>query len=149
MIQSLRLRYRRLLIATIAASVTAAFAAGSAYANSGTGSQNPELTVYVSLTPDCMTSGGSQTRFFSVTNNTHEAERVTLGWVLTHDGVVYYTAPPRTFSIRPNQTWVGENVTVTAYPSQGLGTYSETRSATDSAGTSSATATYTFASSCP
>lgn len=149
MIQSLRLRSGRLMIAIVAASVTAAFAAGSAFANSGTGSQNPELTVYVSLTPDCMTPGGSQTRFFSVTNNTHQAERVTLGWVLTHDGVVYYTAPPRTFSIRPNQTWVGESETVTAYPSQGLGTYTETRSATDIEGTSSATATYAFASSCP
>lgn len=144
----LRMRPGRLLIAVAAATVVAVLGAGVVHANSVTGSQNPRLTVYVSITPDCLTPGGVRTRYASVTNNTAKADRVTLGFTVAYAGQVYYTAPPRTLSLRPGQTLVLQNLTGSDYPAQGLGSYAETRSATDSGGTSSATATYTFASSC-
>jgi hypothetical protein len=149
---SLRIGSTRVFIAAVAASVAAASAAWSVDAKSGTGTQNPELTVYVSITPACITPGGIQTRVFSVTNHTRQGESVTLGWVLTYNGKVFYTAPPRNVVLRPHQVWFDPsgNWTGPSYPSQGLGTYTETRSATDGVeGTSSATATYTFANSCP
>ncbi len=146
MIHSLRTRSRHVFIAAVAASVAAAAAAWSAYATSGTGTQNPELTVYVSITPDCITPGSLSTRIFSVTNNTARGQPVTLQHVITHDGVMILSASSK-ISLRPHQTWFGEQRTV--LDSSALGTYTEMRSATDSDGTSSATATYKVAMACP
>jgi len=139
----------RIFIATILAASLTTGVGRLVYADSATGSQDPHLTVYASITPDCLMPGGVRTRFASVTNNTNKAAHVKLGWVLAYNGVVYYTATPRDVTMPPKQTWVLQNLIGSDYPAEGLGTYTETRSATDGAGTSSATTTYTFASSCP
>src|SRR3954464_4765051 len=59
-------------------------------ATSGTGTQNSDLTISVSASPDVLTVGDSATISGSVTNNTNKSQKVTIKGVLTlPDGTKY------------------------------------------------------------
>lgn len=137
---------RKVLV--VAALVLLAVSAGSvAYATSATGTQNPDLTVFISYSPDCVQPGDTLVRSYSVTNNTHRGQNVALEWTATRDGVVIvYRSWSRT--LRPDETWGAGPTTFTISTTEPRGTYAVTLSATNRNGTSSATATVQVADRC-
>jgi uncharacterized protein YfaS (alpha-2-macroglobulin family) len=115
-----------------------AFGAAPALATSDTQSQNPELTVTVSL-PDQVTAGDTFAAAASVTNNTAFRQTVKLAVALTgRTGQTYSVSYP---------VKLGAGETVSTSVSFRLprwvpkGTYSVSLSASNQAGTSQATAT--------
>lgn len=103
---------------------------------------DPDLTVSVSLTPETATVGTTVTATRTVTNNTATKQAVTVTATLT-----YPTGQTRTdvkkVSLAPGQT-DAQTVLYTVDASYPKGTYTLTVAATNTHGTSSATATLTI-----
>lgn len=124
---------------------------GSALATTGTGTQNPDLTVTASLTnesggedgnPDTATAGESVTQSGSVTNNSSRGQpQVEMTLTLTDPSGDSMTKKRRTV-LQPGETFsVSHTSQVT--PSDEKGTYTLTVEATNRNATSSATAQLT------
>ena len=122
-----------------------------AYATTASGTQNPDLTVFMSFEPSCVKVGDTIVRQYSVTNNTNKPQTVDWKWEVTLDGNPYLTYPypnsPRhkhygRIQLGPGETWGDGPRTFIIYDSQDKGTYAITLSATNKKGTSSATAQF-------
>lgn len=125
------------------------FAALPVYATTGTGSQNPQLTVSISFEPSCVKVGETIVREFAVTNNTNKGQAVTLELRVSLNGRLiniypYYPREHWRIQLSPGETWLDGPTTFVIYDlaSQPKGTYSITLSATNKKGTSSATAQF-------
>lgn len=137
MLRSKNLRVHFTMLMVVAAIV---FLAGGsqALATTGSGSQNPDLTVTVSASPDVVTNGDLLTVTASVRNNTKRRQKVRVtARVTLPSGQTY--AETITVSIAANRT---ESLTESYVidPSIPRGNYSLTISANDGHGASSATA---------
>lgn len=147
---------RRMALATMAtlaavlllvAATTAAIKV--AYATSATGTQNPDLTVSISYTPDCVKpwpEGGAQS--VSIKNNTGKGQSVFAELRRTRvEAPQYQYYQSWKFSLRPGQTWV-KDMTF-SHCAGDAGTFIATLSATNRNGTSSATTQYQINEQCP
>jgi uncharacterized protein YfaS (alpha-2-macroglobulin family) len=115
-----------------------------AQATTAVGSQNPQLTVRASVTsdganPDRATLGDTVTVARSVTNNTARARSVTITYTLEDPTGIYQTHT-ETVRIGAHKTF-SRSFSYVVDPSYQKGLYELTVSATNSRGTSSATAT--------
>ena len=112
-----------------------------ALATSATGTQNPDVTVSISLSPDEVTAGDTLTVSGSITNNLTKKQRYRIELTLT-------LPSGASFSIRKSARF-GPGKTISLSTSFTVpfflppGEYSLTLSATNANGTSSATATTT------
>ena len=112
-----------------------------ALATSDTGTQNPDVTVFISISPDVVTVGDTLTLSGSVTNNTAQKKRFRFVLTLTLPGGANFSVT-KYARLRPGKTFsLSESFTVPAFLP--LGEYSLTLSATNLNGTSTATATAT------
>ena len=136
------------LLAILALFTFLSFASVStAFASTGTGTQNPDLTVSVSYTsnganPDQATVGDTVTLSASVTNNTARKLSVQLTAQVVAPGV-QYTTPAVSVTLQPGQT-LTQTASFTVESFLPKGTYSLTLSASDKNGTSSATGSITI-----
>jgi uncharacterized protein YfaS (alpha-2-macroglobulin family) len=115
---------------------------GAALATTDTASQNPDLQVSVSLSPEVAWVGDTVTLDLAVTNTTWDFQKVDVGLRLVIPGGQHFDA---SFSIylAPKQALTPTiRYTVNEYFPKGL--YSVTLSASNARGTSSATDTITF-----
>jgi hypothetical protein len=131
----------RLLRALGALGLLIAVAAAPALATSATGSQNPEVTVYVALTPDIATPGTMVMQTASVTNNT----RATLVVVLISRFVSpkgSASAEPLAVALRPGESLI-QTVTYPITDEDPAGQYELNLAATAARGTSRAKAGFT------
>ena len=113
-----------------------------ALATSDTGTQNPDVTVSISLSPDVVTAGDTLTASGSATNNTTKKRRFKVVLTLTVPGGASFSVK-KSVRLGPGKTVsVSESFTIPA--GLPLGQYSLTLSATNKNGTSSATATTTL-----
>jgi hypothetical protein len=116
----------------------------AAFAATATGTTNPDLTVFVSVTPDQLRVGNTATVNESVTNNTAVPQTVTLNNTLVTPKGQTYADASQTVQVPAAQT---VNLAPEQYvikQSDPKGTYALTFSATDINGTSSATTQYTI-----
>ena len=127
------------------------FAAFPVYATTATGTQNPDLTVFISFEPSCVKVGDTIVRQYSITNNTNKPQTVDWKWEVTLNGNPYLTYPypnsPRhkhfgRIQLGPGETWGAGPTTFIIYDWDYKGTYAVTLSATNKKGTSSATAQF-------
>jgi uncharacterized protein (DUF58 family) len=132
----------RILLAAVAVGLMALLAAPTAMATSSCGTQNPDLTVCVSVSPDQATNGDTVTATACVTNNTDVTRRVLIAATLTTPSGESYPYRIRT-RIGPGET-VCRTETFTVQPYFPRGTYTLTVSATDRNGTSSASGSVTL-----
>jgi uncharacterized membrane protein len=112
-----------------------------ASATTATGSQNPDFTVFVSLTPDTATAGSAVTQTYAVTNNTQEVlVAVVTGRLMSPNGV---TSPdPVIAALRPGEA-LNRTLTYAIDQDSPAGVYELTLSVTNAHGTSHATASFT------
>ena len=110
-------------------------------ATSATGSQNPNLTVFVSLSPDRATVGDTITVTQSVTNNSSAALTVTLTDTLKVPSGHSYTAS-RTVTLTPGTH--SKTFSYAVQPYFPKGDYYLTLTATNQGSSSSATAEVTI-----
>ena len=113
----------------------------AALATSDSGTQNPDVTVSVSLSPDVVTVGDTVTATASVTNNTNRRQKFVVKATLTEpDGSSY--SQSTTVRLDPGQT---DSLTRSVVIDAGTpkGQYSLRVSARNNNGASSATATTT------
>lgn len=136
------------LFAILAVLTLFSFASVStAFASTGVGNQNPDLSVSVSLTsngsnPDQATVGNTVTLKTSVTNTTASQLTVQLTVHVVAPGS-QYTTPAISVTLQPGQTLSQTaSFTVEAFLPKGM--YSLTLSASDHNGTSSATGSITL-----
>lgn len=115
------------------------------FAATATGTNNPDLTVSVSVTPDQLHVGNTATVNESVTNNTTVSQTVTLNNALVTPKGQTYVQPSQTIQVPAAQTVNLGPEQYVIKQSDPKGTYALTFSATDSNGTSSATTQYTIA----
>ncbi len=122
------------LVITLGASI--------AMATDDTGSQNPDVTVTASLSPDVATAGDTVTGTGTVTNNTDKKRKFRIKAVLTApDGSTYSLSA--SVRLEPGETYSQSQSVVV--PAEGpLGEYSLTVSVKDKGSRSSATATTTI-----
>ena len=112
-----------------------------AVATSDTGSQNPDVTVTASLSPDVVTIGDVLTGMGSVTNNTNRTRKFRVKTVLTGpDGSTY--SQSQSVRLGPGQS-ASQTELVLIDASVPKGQYSLTVSVKSKKTTSSATATAT------
>jgi hypothetical protein len=131
---------------TVAGTIALVGLSGSsaAFAATATGTNNPDLTVSVSVTPDQLHVGNTATVNESVTNHTSLTQTVSLSNTLvTPKGQTYVQASP-TIQVPAGQAvnLAPEHYTISS--SDPKGTYSLTFSAKDGNGTSSATTQYSI-----
>jgi len=122
--------------------------ASIAIANTGSGSQNPDLTVTASLqssgfNPELATVGDSITAGSSLTNNTSSVQKADVSaTIVAPDGTVMYAAS-RTVTLPRGKT-SSVSYSLPVLPSYAPGTYTLTVSAANANGASSASATITI-----
>lgn len=110
-------------------------------ATSDTGTQNPDVTVFASLSPDVVTVGNTITGTASVTNNTNKKRKFRINAKLTApDGSTY--SQSASVRLGPGESYsMSQSVLITAQEPKGQ--YSLTVSVKNKKSTSSATATAT------
>lgn len=123
-----------LVFAVVAALVVAAPAAST----TGSGNQNPDLAVTVSLTPDEVSVGQTATATSSVTNRSSRRQAVTIVYSLTVPSGQVFSAS-ETVTLRPGEA-LTRSASYTRDGDEPNGTYTLTVSATDRNGTSTASA---------
>jgi uncharacterized membrane protein len=138
----------KLLAVCVLAALLNLVGSGVAQATSATGTQNPDLTAFVSLTndggggdanPDTATAGESVTVVLAVTNNTSRTQATTVTATL-EDPAGRSQTVTRHIAIGAGETArLGFSYTVD--PSFDTGVYALTLAASNRNGTSSATAT--------
>lgn len=140
---------RKLFVIAVVSLLVAFGSASVAYATTASGTQNSDLTVFISFEPKCVKVGDTIVREFGVTNNTNKGQSVTLDWRVTLNDQLYNIYPyyPREHwrvQLSPGETWRDGPTTFVIYDlySQPKGTYAITLSATNKKGTSSATAQF-------
>ncbi|MBI2827606.1 MAG: hypothetical protein HYX69_23265 [Planctomycetia bacterium] len=117
------------------------FAASTVSATSGIGTQNPDVTVKVSLSPDVVSIGGTVHGEASATNNTNRRKKFTARATLTlPNGSKYSETRSRYLNAGETYT-LTEDLVVPSYAP--LGTYYLTIAVSDNRGTSRATASVT------
>jgi hypothetical protein len=132
---------RRLLLVLGGIGLLCLAGAWPGFATSATGSQNPDVTVFVTLTPDSATAGTTVVQTYAVTNNTRDVlVAVVTRRLLSPNGLA--DAEPLTVAIRP-----GEGLTQTqVWPitsDHAPGVYELAVAVTNAHGTSRATARFT------
>jgi hypothetical protein len=112
-----------------------------ASATAATGSQNPDFTVFVSLTPDTAAAETTVTQNYAVTNNTQDVlVAVVTSRLMSPNGLA--SPEPLMVAIRPGEAWTRTLI----YPithDDSAGVYELTLSVTNAHGTSRATASFT------
>lgn len=135
----------RLRATSCLALLTVLFALGfaaAAQATTGTGMQNPDLAVTVSISPDTAANGDVVTATRTVKNTSAVRRSVTITATLTTpDG--RNLSRNRTVVLAPGSS-VADSETYTVSPNDPRGTYSLRLDATCRTGTSSATATVAY-----
>ena len=111
-------------------------------ATSATGTQNSDVTVSISVSPDLVTAGDTLTVSGSVTNNLNSKKRYKIVLTLTLPNGASFSAK-KSARLGPNKT-VSLSHSFAIPSGLPLGAYSLTLSATRASGTSSATATTTL-----
>lgn len=140
--RSIGTRLCSLLFLSLLTGLFALTSAVGAQATTGTGHQNPDLAVTVSLSPDTATNGQVVTATETVKNTASVKRTVSLtGTVTTPDGRTLSRSG--TIVLKPGQTST-QRQTYTVSPSDPRGTYALRLDASDRNGTSSATATVTY-----
>lgn len=135
-------RIRPVVLLSLPTALFAVFAAAGAQATTGTGHQNPNLAVSVSLTPGTATNGDVVTATETVTNTSSVKRTVAItGTLTTPDGRTL--ARSTTMVLKPGQTF-SDGQTYTASPSDPRGSYTLRLDATARGGTSSASGTVTL-----
>lgn len=127
--------FKRIITSSVTSAAALALFASTALAAVGT--QNPNLTVSLTLSPTTVTIGDTITGTGSVINNTNKTARVQTKVEITSPSGVVSTYTEK-YVLGPGQT-VTETVTYTPPADAQLGTYTVTLSATDKKGTSHAT----------
>lgn len=126
---------KRIMVSGTTAATALLLAAFPVLATVGT--QNPNLTVQLNLEPQVITAPGQVTAVGSITNNTTKTNRVTAKVKVTSPSAVTTTYPEK-YIISPGAT-VSETIVYSVPTTAEKGVYTITLSATDKAGTSSAT----------
>jgi uncharacterized membrane protein len=141
---TMNLSFPRTLIVALAIGLTTVIGASPALAATATGSQNPDLTVTLSVTPDTVTTGQSITAEYAVTNETALVQTVSVTQTLMIPGQSSPIVQTNTLRLRPGQTKTDKQ-TVKIDASYPRGQYGLTVSAADSTSApSSATVSYTI-----
>jgi len=127
---------RRLLPAAVVTGLALLMAAPGVRAITASGSQNPALTVTLTVTPDQVNPGSSATGTGYITNNSTTRQRLTVrGSITFPDGRSFNK--DRVISIAPGKTLsLSRSIAIDRRQSRGY--YRVTVFATTSAGTSSA-----------
>lgn len=133
----------RKLIVLTALGMTAIAGASPALASTSSGTQNSDLSLTLSVTPDTVTTGQTAIATYTVTNNTAVTQTVTATKTLVVPGQSAPVVKTTTLRIRAGQSdTVTQSVKIDAsYP---RGQYALTVSVADGNGSSSATVTYTI-----
>ena len=123
------------------------FAALPAYATTATGTQNPDLTVFISFEPTCVKAGETIVKEYRITNNTTKTLVVDWEWKVTLNGQPYYNYPLRPrdnnkIQIGPGESWGAGPTSSVIYDWEKKGKYEITLSATNRKSTSRATALF-------
>lgn len=126
---------RKIVVGATAAILGLALAASTVFA--AIGNQNPNLTVQLTLDPTVIIAPATVTGNGSITNNTTKTERVVAKVTIVSPSGVTSTYIEK-YVISPGQT-VTETVVYEVAADAQKGVYTVTLSATDKAGTSSAT----------
>jgi len=134
----MRLSIVRLTAALVVACVAALADASVALATTGTGNQNPDLLVSVSLSPDEVQRGDSVEASGSVTNQGSQTETVVVTATRTAPNGKSDVVATETAVLAPGQS-LARTYTYTLDGGQ-RGTYTLTVSADDGSGASTATA---------
>jgi hypothetical protein len=93
---------RRLLLVLSAVSLLSVAGIRQVSATTATGSQNPDFTVFVSLTPDAATAGTAVTQTYAVTNNTQDVlVAVVTGRLISPNGMA--SPDPVIAALRPGE----------------------------------------------
>jgi uncharacterized protein (DUF58 family) len=112
-----------------------------ASATTATGSQNPDFTVFVSLTPDAAAAGTAVTQTYAVTNNTQDVlVAVVTGRLMSPNGMA--SPDPVIAALRPGEA-LNRTLTYAIDQDSPAGVYELTLSVTNAHGTSHATASFT------
>ena len=126
---------KRIFVGSTVAVLGFALAASTALAS--VGNQNPNLTVQLTITPTVVTAPGQVTGYGTITNNTSKTNRVVAKVVIVSPSGVTTTYTEK-YVIGGGQT-VSETIPYEVAADAEKGVYTITLSATDKAGTSSAT----------
>lgn len=126
---------RRIFVGTAAAVLGLALATSTVFA--AVGNQNPNLTVQLTLDPTVITAPATVTGNGSITNNTTKTNKVVAKVTIVSPSGVTSTYIEK-YVLAPGET-VSETVIYEVAADAEKGTYTVTLSATDKAGTSSAT----------
>jgi hypothetical protein len=131
----------RLLLVLGTVGLLTAASLHQASATTATGSQNPDFTVFVSLTPDTATAGTAVTQTYAVTNNTQDVlVAVVTGRLISPNGMA--SPDPVIAALRPGEA-LNRTLTYAIDQDSPAGVYELTLSVTNAHGTSHATASFT------